>query len=59
MSPLGFVAYTLEDMSFSDQVRLLSQAEMVVAAHGAGLTNIIFSQNLIVIELFGPWVTAK
>ncbi len=55
--PLGFVAYTLEDMSFSDQVRLFSQAEMVISPHGAGLTNIIFSHNLIVIELFGSWVT--
>jgi len=38
-------------MSFSDQVRLFSQAEIVVAPHGAGLTNILFAENLIVIEL--------
>lgn len=54
--PFGFVAYTLENMSFSDQVRLFSQAEIVVAPHGAGISNIIFSQNLILIELFGLWV---
>jgi len=35
----------------SDQVRLFSQAEIVVAPHGAGLTNILFAENLIVIEL--------
>lgn len=53
LAPLGFVAYTLENLSFSDQVRLFSQAEIVVASHGAGLTNIIFAQNLSVIEIFG------
>jgi len=55
LSPLGFVAYTLEEMSFADQVKLFSQAEIVVAAHGAGLTNIMFAQNLKVIELFGSY----
>jgi len=57
LSPLGFVAYTLETMSFSDQVRLFSQAEIVVAPHGAGLTNTIFAKKLIVIELFGSFGT--
>jgi hypothetical protein len=53
LKPFGFVAYTPENMSFVDEVRLFSQAEIVVAAHGSGLANIIFAQNLIVIELFG------
>lgn len=56
LAPLGFVAYMLEEMSFSEQVRLFSQANMVVAPHGSGLTNMIFSQNLAVIELFGSFV---
>jgi hypothetical protein len=43
-------------MSFSEQVLLFSQAEMVVASHGAGLTNMIYSQNLKVIELFDSLV---
>jgi len=38
LATFGFVAYALEEMSFSEQVRLFSQAEMVVAPHGAGLT---------------------
>jgi len=54
--PFGFVAYTLEELNFSEQVRLFSQAKMVVAPHGAGLANMIFSQNLTVIELFGSYV---
>jgi capsular polysaccharide biosynthesis protein len=56
LTPFGFVAYTLENMSFPAQVRLFSQAEIVVAPHGAGLTNTIFApQNLIIIELFGSY----
>ncbi|WP_250125071.1 glycosyltransferase family 61 protein [Chroococcidiopsis sp. CCMEE 29] len=56
LAPFGFVAYALEELSFSEQVRLFSQANMVVAPHGSGLTNIVFSQNLTVIELFGSYV---
>lgn len=53
LKPFGFVAYTTENMSFADEVRLFSQAEIVVAPHGSGLANIVFAQNLSVIELFG------
>ena len=56
LSSLGFAAYVLEDMSVTEQVRLFSQARMVVAPHGAGLTNMIFAQNLAVIELFGSFM---
>ncbi len=53
LTTLGFVAYTLENMSFVDQIRLFSQAKIVVAPHGAGLINTIFApQNLNIIELF-------
>lgn len=56
LAPLGFVAYTLEEMSFQEQVRLFSQASSVVAPHGAGLANMIFAQNLKIIELFGSFI---
>lgn len=56
LKPLGFVSYKMEDISFSDQVRLFANAEIVIAPHGAGLANIIFSKNLTVIELFGTFV---
>lgn len=55
LTPLGFVAYTMEELSVADQVRLFSQAEFIVAPHGAGLTNIIFAQKLSLIELFGSF----
>ncbi|WP_339375488.1 glycosyltransferase family 61 protein [Chroogloeocystis siderophila] len=57
LTPYGFKAYILENLSFADQVRLFSQAEIVVATHGAGLTNMIFGKNLTVIELFDSFLT--
>lgn len=56
LSKLGFVDYVLEEMSFVEQVKLFAQAKIVVAPHGAGLTNIIFAQNLTVIELISSSV---
>lgn len=38
----GFESYVLEDMSFYDQVEIFSKAKIVLAPHGAGLTNMIF-----------------
>jgi len=58
LKPLGFVSYSLEDMSFAEQVRLFSNAKNIIASHGAGLTNMIFSpQNATVIEFVTPWVS--
>ena len=48
----GFKAIILEELCFADQVALFSQAKIVVALHGAGLTNIIYGKGLKVIELF-------
>ncbi|MDY7021410.1 MAG: glycosyltransferase family 61 protein, partial [Cyanobacteriota bacterium] len=55
LRPLGFVEVFLESWSFSEQVRLFSQAKVIVAAHGSGLTNIIFCNRKVkVIELMSP-----
>lgn len=48
-----FDSYILEDISFRDQVKLLSGAEIIVDPHGAGFTNTIYVDNLILLELFG------
>ena len=40
------------ELPFEDQVLLFYNAELVIATHGAGLTNIIFGRKLTVIELF-------
>ena len=39
----GFVFVDLETFSFADQVRTFSEAEMIVAIHGAGLTNMVWA----------------
>jgi capsular polysaccharide biosynthesis protein len=41
----GFEKVTLEDLHLKDQVRLFQEANVVVANHGAGLTNIMFMQK--------------
>ena len=58
LTPLGFVSYTLEEMTFVDQVKLFSQAQIIVSPHGAGLANVIFSKNPLVIGLFNPRVSS-
>ncbi len=39
----GFEFHTLSNMSLINQIKLFSQAKIVISSHGAGLTNIIFS----------------
>lgn len=53
---LGFATYILEEMSFVEQVRLFSQAQIIISPHGAGLANLIFSDNPLVIELFSSCI---
>ncbi|WP_414567466.1 glycosyltransferase family 61 protein [Nostoc sp. CCY 9925] len=57
LAKMGFVPYVLEDLDFADQVRLFAQAEFIIAPHGGGVTNIIFSKNLSLIELFGQKIS--
>lgn len=55
----GFKKYVLEDLPIQEQIELFYDADVVIAAHGAGLTNLIFSnQSVKVFELFqGPLVS--
>jgi hypothetical protein len=51
----GFRAVRLESMSFREQVGALAGAEVVLAPHGAGLSNLVFARpDAKVIELFSP-----
>jgi hypothetical protein len=52
----GFKQYVLSQLPVPEQVALFSQAEKVVAPHGAGLVNIMFATDCTVIELFGKVV---
>jgi capsular polysaccharide biosynthesis protein len=52
LAPLGIVPVRPESMSVADQVRLFRNAELILAPHGAGLTNIGYARpGCIVIEL--------
>lgn len=43
----------LERLSFVEQVQLFQQVESVIAPHGAGLTNILWGEDIDVVEIFG------
>jgi len=53
LADFGFQSYVLEEMSVKRQVDLFTQAEAIVGPHGAGLTNMIYAPDPVVIELFG------
>jgi hypothetical protein len=55
MASRGIVPVDTDGMAIVDQIRLFNQARLIVGAHGAGLTNLIFSNHAEVVELFGPW----
>ena len=49
----GFIEVRLEELAFTDQVRLFRDADVVVAPHGSGLANLVFcAPGARVIELF-------
>lgn len=48
----GFESHVFESLSFPEQVRLVSDAEVIVAPHGAGLANVLFAENPQIVELF-------
>jgi tetratricopeptide (TPR) repeat protein len=55
LTEFGFQSITLESMSVQQQAALLSQAEIVISAHGSGLTNLVFcNPGTKAIEIFSP-----
>ena len=46
-----FERVSLETLGFADQVRLFHEARVIVAPHGAGLSNLIFSGSARVLDL--------
>jgi capsular polysaccharide biosynthesis protein len=53
LAPLGFRRYEMETLPLDEQVRLFYDAEVVVAAHGAGLANLLFcGPSARLVELF-------
>lgn len=53
LSEFNIVPYALETLSVTEQIRLFANAEFVIAPHGAGLANLIYSTSPAVLELFG------
>ena len=54
LRPFGFETVSPESLSFAQQVQIFAEAQVVVSAHGAGLTNVVFGNRLVTIELFEP-----
>ncbi len=55
LAEFGFVAVSLESRSVREQAALFANAEVIVAPHGSGLTNLAFCQpGTQVVELFSP-----
>jgi capsular polysaccharide biosynthesis protein len=48
----GFELVALEDLCIGDQAQLFYNARIIVAQHGAGLTNLLYCQDAHVIEIF-------
>lgn len=43
LAQLGFTTVVLSEMSVTEQIRSFSRARVIVGAHGAGLTNLMFA----------------
>lgn len=58
LRPRGFEVVHLEQLPLQQQAATLAASRVVVAAHGAGLTNLLFcAPGTCVLELFSPrWV---
>ncbi|WP_127586760.1 glycosyltransferase family 61 protein [Paenibacillus koleovorans] len=55
LAPYGFHTVRLETMSLKEQIHLFRSADVILAPHGAALTNLIFARpGTKVIELFSP-----
>ena len=51
----GFVKLIPEDLSMQDQFNHFANAKSIISPHGAGLTNLVFSDNKTkVLEIFSP-----
>ena len=55
LEPFGFISVKLSSLSVLEQATLFNQSEVVIAPHGAGLTNLVFCKpGTKVIEIFLP-----
>ena len=60
LDDLGFTTIYAEDWSIPEFARIMNQARVVAAVHGAGLSNIAFCEpGTKVLELYGPHITVE
>lgn len=52
LSDFDFESIALEELDYIEQVALFANAEIIIATHGAGIANIIYGKNPILIEIF-------
>lgn len=52
LTPFNFESIVLETLSYEEQVALFAGAEKIISMHGAGITNIIYAKNPILVEIF-------
>jgi len=52
----GFVSVIFEDFGFSEQVKIVQEAEILLGVHGAGMSNAMFcdSADFKLLEIFPP-----
>jgi capsular polysaccharide biosynthesis protein len=55
LTPLGFTTFVAGEAPVTEQIRAFSRARVIVGAHGAGLTNLIFAPpGAFVLEIATP-----
>jgi len=55
LAPLGFITIRLSELSVNEQAKLFAQADIIIAGHGAGLSNIVFcGPGTRIIEIMPP-----
>lgn len=55
LAAMGFETARPEGLTLAEQIRLFSEAEIIVGMHGAGLTNLLFAPDATVLELTGDY----
>lgn len=51
----GFEILRAENLSLTEQIRLFSEAKLIVGLHGAGLTNVLFAPQAALLEIRGNY----
>ena len=60
LSKRGFETFDLEGLSLKQQIEIFFNAKLIIATHGAGFTNLIFSnKNLTFLEIFSKKYGSK